>query len=95
MKNSSLNSITNDIGLFYIWKYFRNLVSAVEHYNEIAKIIYWDIILNNCLIDENDILKLFCFSNLIILKENSDIIHLRDIIEDKRILFSHPEATLR
>ena len=37
MKNSSLNNIINDIDLFCIWKYFRNLVSAVEHCHEIAK----------------------------------------------------------
>ena len=95
MKHSSLNNIINDIDLFCIWKYFRNLVSAVEHCHEIAKIIHRDITLNNCLIDENDILKLSHFSNSIILKENSDIIHLGDIIEDKRILFSPPEAALR
>ena len=95
MKNSSLNNILNDIDLFCIWKYFRNLVSAIEHCHEIAKIIHRDITLNNCLIDDNDILKLSHFSNSIILNENSDIIHLGDIIEDKRILYSPPEAALR
>ena len=95
MKNSSLNNILDDIDLFCIWKYFRNLVSAIEHCHEIAKIIHRDIRLNYCLIDDNDILKLSHFSNSIILNENSDIIHLGDIIEDKRILYSPPEAALR
>ncbi len=95
MKNSSLNDVLNDIDLFCIWKYFRNLISAIEHCHEIAKIIHRDIRLNNCLIDDNDIMKLTHFSNSIILKENSDIIHLGDIIEDKRILYSPPEAALR
>ena len=95
MKNSSLNNILDDIDLFCIWKYFRNLVSAIEHCHEIAKIIHRDIRLNYCLIDDNDILKLSHFSNSIILKENSDIIHLDDTIEDKKILYSPPEVALR
>ena len=94
MQNNSLSINLDNLDLFCVWKYFRNLISAVEYCHEIAKVIHRDITLSNCLIDENDILKLSNFSNSISLNEDGTV-HLVDINSDSQIFFSPPEASLR
>lgn len=94
MQNNSLSINLDNLDLFCVWKYFRNLISAVEYCHEIAKVIHRDITLSNCLIDENDILKLSNFSNSISLNEDGTV-HLGDINSDSQIFFSPPEASLR
>ena len=94
MQNNSLSINLDNLDLFCVWKYFRNLISAVEYCHEIAKVIHRDITLSNCLIDENDILKLSNFSNSISLNEDGTV-HLGDLCSDSQIFFSPPEASLR
>lgn len=93
MPNNSLSVNLDNLDIFCVWKYFRNLISAVEYCHEIAKVVHRDISLTNCLIDESDVLKLSNFSSSVMLKEDGTI-ELNDEKTDKHIFLSPPEITL-
>ena len=79
MQNNSLNVNLLELDIFCIWKYFRNLISAVEHCHEIGKIIHHNISLRNCLINDDDVLKLSNFScGLLLNEEDNNTVHLNE-----------------
>lgn len=94
MQNNSLSLNLLELDIFCIWKYFRNLISAVEHCHEIAKVIHQNISLNNCLINDDDLLKLSNFSHGSLLNEDNTTIHLTEVPLDKKNFASPPEVSL-
>jgi tRNA A-37 threonylcarbamoyl transferase component Bud32 len=74
MKNNSLFSKISKLDTFQIWKYFRNLICAVEHCHEIGKIVHRDINVNNLLISDDDTLKLSDFGVSVIVTDDDDLI---------------------
>jgi len=91
MENNSLFNILDDLDIFCIWKYFRNLVSAIEHCHEIAKIVNLNINLKDCLISQDDILKLTNFSQSKILGDDGNIIlNEKEFIENYNKDISYP-----
>ena len=78
MQNNSLNVNLLELDIFCIWKYFRNLISAVEHCHEIGKIVHRNISLNNCLINDDDVLKLANFSCGLLLNEGNNTVHVNE-----------------
>ena len=92
MQNNSLNVNLLELDIFCIWKYFRNLISAVEHCHEIGKIIHHNISLRNCLINDDDVLKLSNFScGLIINEEDNNTIHLNETAITQLTVVPPPE----
>ena len=87
MPNNSLSVNLDNLDIFCVWKYFRNLISAVEYCHEIAKVVHRDISLTNCLIDESDILKLSNFTSSVLLNEDGTI-DLNDVTSDKYVCLS-------
>jgi hypothetical protein len=91
MENNSLFNIIDDLDIFCIWKYFRNLVSAIEHCHEIAKIVNLNINLKDCLISLDDILKLSNFSQSKILGDDGTIIlNEKEFLENFNKEISYP-----
>ena len=91
MENNSLFNILDDLDIFCIWKYFRNLVSAIEHCHEIAKIVNLNINLKDCLISQDDILKLTNFSQAKILGDDGNIvINEKEFIDNYNKEISYP-----
>ncbi len=71
-KVSIIESLEN-INLDLIWKYFRNLISAVEYCHEIANVVHGNIIPENLMINDQNFLKLANFSNARIIDEGDFI----------------------
>ena len=91
MENNSLFNSLDDLDIFCIWKYFRNLVSAIEHCHEIAKIVNLNINLKDCLISQDDILKLTNFSQAKILGDDGNIIiNEKEFIDNYNKNISYP-----
>lgn len=74
MKNNSLFNAIKSLTGFQVWRYFRNLICAVEHCHEIGKIVHRDINVNNLLISENDTVKLSDFGISVILEDDNDLL---------------------
>ena len=74
MKNNSLFSTIHDLNGFQIWRYFRNLICAVEHCHQIGKVVHRDINVNNLLISEDDTIKLSDFGISVIIDEDNDLL---------------------
>ena len=74
MKNNSLFNTIKTINGFQVWRYFRNLLCAVEHCHEIGKIVHRDINVNNLLISESDTVKLSDFGISVIIDEDNDFL---------------------
>jgi serine/threonine protein kinase len=92
MQNNSLNVNLFELDIFCIWKYFRNLISAVEHCHEIGKIIHHNISLRNCLINDDDVLKLTNFSCGLVLNEEDNItVHLNENVVNQQSVIPPPE----
>lgn len=77
VKNGTLQSIimpSKDASLTEekIWKYFRQLIAALEYCHENARIIHRDIKPENILLDENDNIKLSDFGVSFIMENGSD-----------------------
>ena len=92
MQNNSLNVNLLELDIFCIWKYFRNLISAVEHCHEIGKIIHHNISLRNCLINDDDVLKLSNFScGLLLNEEDNNTVHLNETAITQLTVVPPPE----
>lgn len=74
MKNNSLFSTIQDLNGFQIWRYFRNLICAVEHCHQIGKVVHRDINVNNLLISEDDTIKLSDFGISVIIDGDNDLL---------------------
>ena len=74
MKNNSLLTKIKDLTGFQVWRYFRNLLCAVEHCHEIGKIVHKDINVNNLLISEQDTIKLSDFGISVIIGNQDDLL---------------------
>lgn len=74
MKNNSLFNIIKSLTGFQVWRYFRNLICAVEHCHTIGKIVHRDINVNNLLISEIDTAKLSDFGISVIIEDDNDLL---------------------